>query len=150
MVIGQSNQPADAGGAVLFLILFVAIWIVAGLAYYGIFKKARQPAWAAFVPIYNFVILLKVVGRPVWWLLLFLIPLANIVFIIIVYNDLSKSFGKDVAFTIGLIFLSWIFLMILSYGSATYRGPAAAMGTPGAPGTPGTPAIPPPPPPMPG
>ncbi|MGZ4149662.1 MAG: DUF5684 domain-containing protein [Actinomycetota bacterium] len=77
-----------------------------------------------------------------WWLLLFLIPLANIVFIIIVYNDLSKSFGKDVASTIGLIFLSWIFLMILSFGSATYRGPAAAMGTPGAPSTPPLPPMP--------
>ncbi len=95
------------------------------------------------MPIYNLAVLLKVVGRPVWWLLLFLIPIVNIVIVIIVYNDLSKSFGKDVAFTIGLIFLSWIFLMILGFGSATYRGPAAATGTTSAP------IIPPPPPPMP-
>ena len=112
-------------------------------AYYGIFKKAGQPAWGAFVPFYNFVLLLKVVGRPVWWLLLFFIPLVNLVFLIIVYNDLSTSFGKGVGFTIGLIFLSWIFLMVLSFGSATYRGPAASTGASG------SAIVPPPPPPMP-
>ncbi|MGE5225699.1 MAG: DUF5684 domain-containing protein [Planctomycetaceae bacterium] len=142
-MVGQSNQPADGGAAVLFLVLFVAIWILAGVAYYGIFKKASRPAWGAFVPIYNLVLLLEVVGRPVWWVLLFFIPIVNVVIVILVYNDLSKSFGKGVGFTLGLIFLSWIFLMILSFGSATYRGPAAATAMPG------SPIVPPPPPPMP-
>ena len=142
-MIGQTNQPANGGTVVLFLVLIVAVWILAGLAYYGIFKKAGQPAWGAFVPFYNLVLLLKVVGRPAWWLLLFFIPLVNLVIVILVYNDLSKSFGKDVGFTIGLIFLSWIFLMILSFGSATYRGPAAATEAPG------SAIVPPPPPPMP-
>jgi hypothetical protein len=61
------------------------------------------------------------------------------VIIIIVYNDLSKSFGHGVGFTLGLIFLSWIFLAILAWGSSQYRGPAA----------PGAAALAPPPPPPP-
>ena len=98
-------------------------------------------AWGAFVPIYGFYILLKVVGRPGWWLVLLIIPIVSLVIIIIVYNDLSKSFGHGVGFTLGLIFLSWIFLAILAWGSSQYRGPAAGLGGAAI-------AAPPPPPPM--
>lgn len=68
--------------------------------------------------------LLRIAGRPWWWLLLMLIPIVNIVVLIIVYNDPSKSFGHGVGFTIGLIFLSPIFLCILGFGSSRYLGPA--------------------------
>ena len=51
--------------------------------------------------------------------MLFLIPLVNIVIYITVLHDLSKSFGRGAAFTLGLVFLSWIFAMILGFGSST-------------------------------
>jgi hypothetical protein len=106
-----------------------------------IFTKAGRPGWPALIPIYSSYILLKVIGRPGWWLWLFLIPVVNFVILIIVLNDLSKSFGHGVGFTIGLIFLSLIFVYILAFGSSTYRGPAGAPG--------GMVMAPPPPPPMP-
>jgi len=59
--------------------------------------------------------MLEIVKKPWWWLLLFLIPLVNLYFAITMINLLSKSFGKDVGFTLGLIFLP-----ILSYGDAKY------------------------------
>lgn len=139
-MLARSSDAAGAGVALAFFV-FLAVWILAGLAFYGIFKKAGKPGWAAFVPIYNLVILLEVVGRPIWWLLLLLIPFVNIVVLIIVYNDLSKSFGKGAGFTVGLIFLNWIFLMILGFGSARYGGPAGPLGA--------SVATPPPPPPAP-
>jgi hypothetical protein len=49
----------------------------------------------------------------------------NIVILIILSNDLAKSFGKGVGFTIGLILLGFIFSPILGFGSAQYVGPAA-------------------------
>jgi hypothetical protein len=52
-----------------------------------------------------------------------LIPFVNIVFAIWMINLLSKSFGKDVGFTLGLIFLSFIFYPILGFGGARYLGP---------------------------
>jgi Family of unknown function (DUF5684) len=134
----------DGGMGASWLIWFLLIWVIVGLPMYFIFKKAGSngdPAWGAFVPIYGTIILLKVVGRPVWWLIWFFIPFANLVALIIVYNDLSKSFGKGVGFTLGLIFLSWIFLAILAWGSAQYQGPGAA--------TSAMVAAPPPPPPAP-
>lgn len=58
--------------------------------------------------------------------LLLLMPCANIIFGIILVNDLSKSFGKGIGTTLGLLFLNPIFIPILGYGKAQYVGPAAA------------------------
>lgn len=52
-----------------------------------------------------------------------LIPVLNLVFGIWAANMLSKSFGKDESFTVGLVLLNIIFLAILAFGDATYQGP---------------------------
>ena len=67
--------------------------------------------------------LLQIVGRPVWWIVLLLIPFVNLIFIIIIYLDLATVFGKQAGFGIGLILLTWIFMLILGVGSASYQGP---------------------------
>ena len=111
--------------------LFFTIWIItciviAVIAIAGMwkaFEKANQPGWACLIPIYNMYIMLKIGGKPGWWLILFFIPLANVIFLIWTYNMISKSFGKDEGFTIGLIFLGFIFWPMLGFGDATYRGP---------------------------
>jgi len=123
----STSNTSSGGVLIMLLIFYVVLYVVACLPFYGVFKKANQTPWAAFVPIYNIYVLLKTVGRPGWWLLLYLIPFVNIVIAIIVYNDLSKSFGHGAGFTVGLVFLNWIFLMVLWLGSSEYRGPAAQM-----------------------
>ena len=108
----------------LFVVLIFVVVMVA--ASWRIFTKAKQPGWAAIVPIYNTLVMLKIVGRPWWWLLLMLIPGVNFVVAVMVYNDLSKSFGKGVGMTLLIIFLPIIGLPMLAFGSAQYQGPAAA------------------------
>ncbi len=71
------------------------------------------------------VVTLRIVGRPVWWVLLGFIPIANLVLLIIPI-DLAKSFGKGTGFGIGLILLAPIFYPILAFGDASYQGPTAA------------------------
>ena len=110
----------------VFLIVMLAVLVVMLASLWKVFTKAGQPGWAVIVPIYNVVVLLKIVGRPLWWLILFLVPLVNFVIGIIVYIDLAKSFGKGVGFGVGLLLLSFIFFPILGFGDARYAGPAAA------------------------
>jgi len=119
-----SGVLASAGGAGV-VIYVIVVYLIAVIPLAGVFNKAEEPAWAAFIPFYNYFVLLKIVGRPGWWLILYFIPLVNIVVAIIVLYDLSKSFGHGVGFTIGLILLSWIFLLVLWLGSSRYTGPAA-------------------------
>lgn len=111
---------------VLLCLVYLAILIVVIVAEWKIYKKAGQPGWACIIPIYNILVLLRIIGKPWWWLLLLIIPVVNIVIGIWITNLLSKSFGKDEGFTVGLIFLPFIFLPILGFGDAAYTGPAGA------------------------
>ena len=106
------------------IVLYIAIIVLLIASNWIIYQKAKKPGWACIVPIYNIIVLLEIVGKPWWWLLLMLIPIVNIVFAVWMINLLSKSFGKNEGFTIGLIFLSIIFYPILAFGDAKYKGPA--------------------------
>ena len=105
----------------IIVVLAVVVFLIAAM--WKIFEKAGQEGWKAIIPIYNMYVLLKIVGKPGWWLLLFLIPIVNYVFIIWTYNMLSKSFGKEEGFTVGLVLLGIIFFPILGFGEAKYLGP---------------------------
>ena len=107
--------------AFIVIILVFAVFMI--VAMWKIFEKAGQEGWKAIIPFYNLYILLKIVGKPGWWLILFLIPLVNYIFLIWTYNMLSKSFGKDEGFTVGLVLLGIVFFPILGFGSAVYLGP---------------------------
>src|SRR5579871_1087632 len=119
----DSNAGLFSG---VFLIFMLAIAVVVIASAWKVFVKAGQPGWAAIVPIYNAVVMLQIVGRPIWWLLLLFIPIVSFVVGIIVMIDLAKSFGKGTGFGIGLLFLGIIFFPILAFGDARYIGPAAA------------------------
>jgi hypothetical protein len=105
------------------IILICALVIIEYAGLWKTFVKAGQPGWACIIPIYNAYILLKIGGKPWWWLLLFLIPVVNIIYAIWMINMISKSFGNNEGFTVGLIILPVIFWPILGFGDAKYQGP---------------------------
>ena len=111
--------------AVVGIILYLAIMIFMIASAWKIFTKAGKPGWAVLIPIYNFIVLIEIVGKPTWWVILLFVPFVNYVILIWIINLLSKSFGKDVGFTLGLIFLGFIFVPVLGFGKAEYQGPAA-------------------------
>lgn len=102
------------------MFVYFAILIVMIIAMWKIFTKAGQPGWASIIPIYNVLVLLKIVGKPAWWIILFLIPVANLVVAIILTFALAARFGKGAGFGVGLLLLPIIFLPVLAFGSATY------------------------------
>ena len=118
------NENYSYGVWIFMVIIIAAIALISIIAQWKIYEKAGKPGSAVLIPFYNIIVLLEIVGKPLWWIFLFLIPVVNIVFGIWTTNLLSKSFGKDEAFTVGLILLSFIFYPILGFGSAKYIGPA--------------------------
>lgn len=125
------DASSATGTAALFAIIsaciipIIIIWVLMVIAHWKIYEKAGKPGWAAIVPIYNIIILLEIVGKPVWWILLFLIPCVNIVFLVWTINLLSKSFGQSEGFTVGLLLLGIVFYPILAFGNYQYLGPSA-------------------------
>ncbi len=119
----QPEIPAAAVGAGIGVMVFglaVAVALIASV--WTVFTKAGKPGWAAIVPIYNLVVLLEIVGKPIWWIVLMLIPLVNFVVGAIVSVELARRFGKGAGFGIGLLLLSPIFYPLLAWGDARYEG----------------------------
>jgi hypothetical protein len=106
-----------------FIYLVFALLIVVSL--WKLFIKAGKPGWTAIIPIYNIIVYLEIIGRPLWWILLLLIPCVNIVVSIITSIDFAKSFGKETGYGIGVWLLPIIFYPMLAFGDAQYAGPAA-------------------------
>ena len=75
------------------------------------------------IPIYANIVMLEIIGQPWTRLLWYFIPIYGLYLAIVDLNTLSKCFGKDAGFTVGLIFLAPIFWCILGFGSAQYLGP---------------------------
>jgi uncharacterized protein DUF5684 len=116
--------PLLIGVGVVVILMIVSMW--------RIFTKAGKPGWAAIIPIYDTLVLLQIVGRPWWWILLFLVSfipfvggIVALIVSIIIYNDLAKSFGKSTGYTVLLVLLPFIGFPMLAFGDAKYQGPAA-------------------------
>lgn len=98
------------------LFTLISMWITV--------NKAGHPGWSQIIPIWNIIVLLQVGGKPTWWVvLILLVPIANLIFLIMMLNAVAKSFGKNEGFTVGLIFLPFIFWPILAFSNAKYQGP---------------------------
>ena len=120
IVVTQADPISTAISVGILILMLVIVWKV--------YAKAGKPGWAPLVPIYNVIAWLQIVGRPVWWLFLFLVPFVNLVIAFLLCIDLAKSFGKGAGFGVGIFFLGPIFLGILAFSDAQYQGPAAAQG----------------------
>lgn len=124
------TYTVESSGSIspVVVLIYLALIVVMIAGMWKVFAKAGKPGWAAIVPIYNYIVMLEIVGRPIWWIVLFLIPFVNFVVFIIIALDMAKSYGRSTGFGLGLIFLPFIFYLILGFGPATYVGPAAASG----------------------
>jgi Family of unknown function (DUF5684) len=106
----------------LFVAIYIAIIVAVIAGFWKVFTKAGKPGWAAIIPIYNIIVLLQIANKPLWWIILFFIPIVSIVMLILVSIAVAKNFGKGAGFGVGLALLGFIFYPILGFGSAQYQG----------------------------
>ncbi|HKB80002.1 MAG TPA: DUF5684 domain-containing protein [Thermoanaerobaculia bacterium] len=128
LLLQSDNGGSNALGALLggaFGLVWLAFIVLMIAALWKVFTKAGEPGWAAIVPIYNIIVLLKIVGRPLWWIVLMLIPFVNIIIAFVLAFDLAKRFGKGAGFGIGLIILPFVFYPILAWGDSRYSAAPA-------------------------
>lgn len=116
---GVNPLAAMFGMGSMLIGLLIAVLIIASV--WKVFEKAGEPGWAAIIPIYNIIILLKIAGKPTWWVILWFIPFVNLIAAIITLIALCARFGKGVGFAIGMVILPFIFWPLLAWG-----GPSSA------------------------
>ena len=123
--IGDTGGAAAAGLGIGFMLVWLAVAILMIASMWKIFVKAGKPGWAAIIPIYNFVVLCEIAGKPAWWVVLLFVPVVNFVVIIILSIALAKKFGKGTGYGLGLAFLGVVFYPLLGFSDAQYDPNAA-------------------------
>ena len=103
-------------GIVIVLIIYLAILFAVIGGTWKIFEKAGKPGWASIVPVYNIIVMLEIVDRPLWWIILPIVPA------IVIPLELAKRFGKSTGFGVGLLLLPIIFVPMLGFGDAEFLG----------------------------
>ena len=104
----DTNPSAGSGGLIgalfggVFFLVWLAVVVLIFASLWKIFEKAGKPGWAGIVPIYNAVVLLEIVGRPIWWIILLLVPCVNFVFGILLCIDLARPEPERVVKTIAI------------------------------------------------
>ncbi|MFD1063486.1 signal peptidase I [Winogradskyella litorisediminis] len=78
-----------------WLIFFLILQVIHGLGTWKLYVKAGRQTWEAFIPVYNAVILMKVISRPWWWVILIFLPIVNLIMIPAVWVETARAFGKD-------------------------------------------------------
>lgn len=95
----------------IYWIIIIAMYVLNGLAFMKLAKVAGRPeiGWMAWVPICNAIQQLLLIKKSGWWVLMYLVPIANIVFSIIWHIELLNAFGKHGAFVLFAIFLAPVY-----------------------------------------
>jgi uncharacterized membrane protein len=120
----NSDTAAATGGSAVGVVFSLIFAVIAIVALWKIFVKAGEPGWAGIIPLYNTYTLTKISGLNPWLFLLMFIPVVNVVFAIFVMIKVGEAFDKSIGWSIiFLVILSFIGMLILGFGSATYHKP---------------------------
>lgn len=114
---------AFSGAYTIFMLLIGVFSIV---CMWKIFTKAGREGWKSIIPIYSYVVLLEIAGLPGWYILLFLVPGANIYAIFKLYIELAHKFGKSTGFGVASVFFSIICLPIIAFDKSKYLDTTSA------------------------
>lgn len=112
-MIGELGVLAGLLSLGVFLIYPISLW--------KLYAKAGEPGWAAFIPIYNLFVWIRIARLPGWWIVLLFIPIVNAVMTLIIAINFTKQFGKDWLWGVGTIFLGFVIYPILAFGDAEYQ-----------------------------
>jgi signal peptidase I len=118
-------------GSYIGIIIIASPIIISSLAgYWKLFQKAGRHGWEAIIPVYSSYVMLKLSGRPVWWLIWLFVPLASVIISAGILIDFIKSFGKfNVRDRAAAILLGFIYLPKWGFENKTqYLGRSASAG----------------------
>jgi len=111
--------------AVLYYGLFAVLILAIRIGLMGMFKKAGEQGWKAFIPVYSDYIWLQLIGKPTWWVVLTLIPVIRTLIKISMNIEIAKAFGKYTfgQHTLAVLLPFYLFPKIAFDDESKYLGP---------------------------
>ncbi len=120
MTYYQNSGAATFGLLIFHVVMAAALWKMAE-------RTREEPRWFALVPFLNIALFLKIAKKPLWWLILFLIPLVNIITIVAATMALCVRFRVNKWW--GLVSLispfNLVLYLYLAYGTDEMPGESA-------------------------
>jgi signal peptidase I len=78
-----------------WFIFFLLVQVVHFIGTWKLYVSAGRKAWEAAIPVYNAIVLFKIIGRPTWWTILLFLPIINLILFPVVWVETLRSFGKN-------------------------------------------------------
>ena len=101
-----------------WLIFFLVVQVIHGLGTWKLYVKSGYNSINAFIPIYNAVILMKIINRPTWWVILLFLPIINLLIFPVIWVETARSFGKNTTVdTIAAVASLGFFIYLINYSS---------------------------------
>lgn len=99
-----------------WFLFFLIVQVVHFLGTWKLYQKAGRKPWEAAIPVYNAVVLMKIIDRPVWWTLLLFIPIVNLIMFPVIWVEILRAFGKKTATDTALgIFTLGLYIYYINY-----------------------------------
>jgi uncharacterized membrane protein YhaH (DUF805 family) len=125
----STSQQQHASWSSFLMVVVVVILFGIPLQRMALDAGFGEDSWMAWVPIADLFLLLKLAGRPMWWFILFLIPIVNIVVIIMVGMDMCEKYGFNRLYGL-LIIISPLNLILMYYLAFSGSKPPAPIASP--------------------
>ena len=101
-----------------WLIFFLVVQVIHGLGTWKLYVKSGYKSILAFIPVYNAVILMKIINRPTWWVILLFLPIINLLIFPVIWVETARSFGKNTTLdTIATVASLGFFIYLINYSS---------------------------------
>jgi signal peptidase I len=107
-----------------WIIFFLAVQVIHFAGTWRLYEKAGRKRWEALVPVYNAVVLMRIIRRSPWWTLLLFVPIVNLIMFPVVWVQILKAFGKTATtdYLLGIVTLG-LYIFVVNYDDkVTYNG----------------------------
>ena len=78
-----------------WFIFFLLVQVVHFIGTWKLYVSAGRKSWEAAIPVYNAIVLLKIIGRPSWWTILLFLPIINLIVFPVIWVETLRSLGKN-------------------------------------------------------
>lgn len=120
----EGLSQSEPGVALVPLAIALFMTVLMAASSWKLYAKAGEPGWACLVPIYNIIVMLRITALPLWFFLLLLLPVLNLIAGVTISYRLAKAFGQGFLGFLGLVLLPFIAVPMLAFGGARYQRPA--------------------------
>lgn len=78
-----------------WLLFFLIVQVIHFMGTWKLYEATGRKRWEALVPVYNAIVLMKIINRPTWWTILLFLPIINLIMFPVIWVETLRSFGKN-------------------------------------------------------